>query len=93
MRKVVVMVMLAGALCADRAVASLPQLQPQIVKLASRLAMRVSVTFRRISTITQMRATSQTLAQAQPRLANYVNAIFRPVALSPFQFRLPPPIS
>ena len=47
-RHIILVTLVATALCADRVVSAMPSLQPQVVELAGRLATRLSKRFVRV---------------------------------------------
>ena len=93
MRKAVVVVMLAGALCADRAITAAPQLRPQVAELARTLAGRLTVGLRRVVPAARVevrrdaRAALVSTGVARPEAFDVA-----PVRFTPFYFRLPPPV-
>ena len=83
---------MAAALCADRALAVAPQVRPQSGSVASRVMNRLSQSLRRavpsVKVVEARRdgdAIHSTIIAPEPVLV-------QPPSLSPFQFRLPPPI-
>jgi hypothetical protein len=86
--------MLATTLCADRAIAAAPVLQPEVSQLAERLVSRLSVSFGRTAPaihlfVQRRRGVAKVSARPVPPAA-IAPAVHQP--LSPFQFRLPPPL-
>jgi hypothetical protein len=93
MRKVIVVVMLAGALCADRAASAAPQLRPQVVEIARGIAGKLTVGLRRVVPSVRLHEIRREGAARLDRAERDVaSASFAPLSLSPFQFRLPPPL-
>jgi hypothetical protein len=102
-RQVLVMTLMATALCADRVVTTAPELRESLAsasadplaRLASNLGSRFSGSFRRVSTpvvrLHQDRrdATATPVAAPQPIIATVATP--HVAEGSPFQFRLPPP--
>lgn len=91
-RHLLAVTLVAAALCADRAVAALPS-RPQGGQIAARLIQRLSDGFRRAVTtprIQQVRIGARVQASAIQGRQGDENAPAR-IAMSPFQFRLPPP--
>ena len=95
-RQVLVMTLVATALCADRVVTAAPELRAQLQPMAdpiARLATKLSVTFRRVVPAVQLHQSRREGTITQPLPEPIPTA---PLALhlrqgSPFQFRLPPP--
>jgi hypothetical protein len=94
MRKAVVVVMLTGAICADRAITAAPQVRPQVAQLARMLAGRLTVGLRRVVPVARVHVSRDARAALVSTLRpEPVTFDFAPVELSPFQFRLPPPVA
>jgi hypothetical protein len=100
-RQVLVLTLVATALCADRVVTAAPALRAQlsptadpIARLASHLGGKLSGAFRRVVPAVRLSYSSREATSAAPRPA-VPPALLRPVLHlvqgSPFQFRLPPP--
>jgi hypothetical protein len=99
-RQVLVMTLVATALCADRVVTAAPALRAHltpsadpIARLASHLGGKLSGTFRRVVPAVRLSYSSREIAPAaRPSVPP---ALLPPVLHlaqgSPFQFRLPPP--
>jgi hypothetical protein len=100
-RHVLVMTLVATALCADRVATAAPQLRAQlqqasadpIARLANHLATKLSGTFRRVASVARLNPSTRDRLAPQARPENDAVA---PVGLhlaqgNPFQFRLPPP--
>ena len=95
-RKVLLVAFVATALSADRMVsAAAPTMRPQVMDSARRLAGRLVVNLRRTVPQTFCRTEARN-AIASPvlpveRAAEPIH--IQPVQVSPFQFRLPPPLA
>ena len=95
-RHVLVMTLMATALCADRVVTAAPEIRAHLQPVAdpiARLATKLSVTFRRVVPsvwIQQFRREGATPATPIDPIATASPAIHHAES-SPFQFRLPPP--
>jgi hypothetical protein len=94
-RQVLVLTLLATALCVDRAAAAAPALRPPVGQIARQLADRLTTTFRR--TVAQVRfrpvlREGQALATADEPLTQVVASPLHQ-DFAPFQFRLPPPLA
>ena len=93
-RHVLAAVVVATALCADRATAAAPAMKPQVSSLARTVASKISASFRRVV---------PTVRFVEDRREGLCDAIAHPPAeagspiarhpsdASPFRFRLPPP--
>jgi len=92
-QKVLAVAFLATALCADRAITAAPAFQPQTTSgtLAGRLVSRLSVNLRRTIPAARVYQTRREGIAQQTAFVAPAPAIILPIALSPFQFRLPPP--
>jgi hypothetical protein len=100
-RQVLVMTLVATALCADRVATAAPappahEQQPMadpIARLASHLGSKLTCAFRRVVTETRLspvrRDGMATPSPVAPRMA--LPATIHVAESSPFQFRLPPP--
>jgi hypothetical protein len=91
-RRAVAMTLVATALCADRAVASPQALCPR-PQATGTLAGRISGSLRRC--VPAIRLVEVRRDQDRPSVTALPAApviIVEPVAYSPFQFRLPPPL-
>lgn len=97
-RHVLVMTLVATALCADRVATAAPEIRAQLQRSASdpisRLATRLCVTFRRVVPAVRLHQARREgpMAQSPVRQVVCVPAAVRRVEGSPFQFRLPPPL-
>lgn len=93
-RQVVAVTLVATALCADRVMASAPDLQSRPQTQSDRtLVGRLSVSFRRVVPavrLVEVRRDQEHTAMVLPVLLD--RPIVLPSRLSPFQFRLPPPV-
>jgi len=90
---VVAVTLVATALCADRAASAAPAIRPQVTQLAGRLVTRLSHSFRRTIPAVRLYAARRDGFRAAVTFARPVaSAPLVPQPLSPFQFRLPPPI-
>jgi hypothetical protein len=87
--------LLVTAVCADRAAAAAPALRPEVGQLAERLVNRLSASFSRVVPSVKMVAERQQdgVFAANRSLPASWSAPAHPQAVSPFQFRLPPPIA
>ena len=94
-QKVLAVAFLATALCADRAIIAAPNLRPETTTgtLAGRLVARLSVNLRRVIPYVRVYQSrrEETVREQAPALPPC--ASIAPLALSPFQFRLPPPLA
>ena len=98
-RQVLVMTLMATALCADRLAAAAPEVRAQvqpadpIARLATRLATRLSVSFRRVVPAMRLHQERHEVfaAPVSPGAAAAMEMIVHATRGSPFRFRLPPP--
>jgi hypothetical protein len=92
-RQIILITLVATALCADRAVYALPAVNHTVANVAGRVASKLANTFRRTAsnyrTVQFRTAGKSTVASNWPAIAPAHSAHF---AFSPFQFRLPPPM-
>jgi hypothetical protein len=93
-RHILAVVAVTTALCADQMLAAAPLPKPQVGEIAARVIERLAQPFRRtvpnaIRPIAQARAMPPLAAPA----ARPAGAPALHCELSPFQFRLPPPIA
>lgn len=83
------------ALCADQVVSAAPMVRPQVANMAARLVDRLSQTFRRTvpdaAGVTVGRVPTGSAVSYAPQRPPLKVAIH--LAVSPFQFRLPPPMA
>jgi hypothetical protein len=91
-----VMTLVATALCADRVATAAPELRAQLQPASdpiARLVTRLSVTFRRVVPAVRLhQARREDFAGTPPQESRSPELVlFHPSAGSPFQFRLPPP--
>ena len=94
-RRILMVAFVATALSADRAIASTPTIRPQMAQAARKLAGRLMVLFRRsLSAASRLSALRRSGRQSRPRVFRLADLTqyFAPATLSPFQFRLPPPV-
>ena len=96
-RQVLVMTLMATALCADRVATASPEVRGQLEPMAhpiARLATRLSVTFRRVVPAIRLhQVRHEEFVSAQPVCPIAVApVIVHATRGSPFQFRLPPPL-
>jgi hypothetical protein len=99
-RQVLAVVVVTTALCADRAAAAAPLAGPEAVQVtglnfAGRLVSRLSQTFRRVipnSAPLEARQPRPAAPAHPERLADQSLHV-QPPPISPFQFRLPPPVA
>ncbi len=93
-RHILAVVAVTTALCADQAVSASPAVRPQVGEMAARLVDRLSRPFRQ-TVANVLRAPAR---QDRPQVAvQRLQPTPAPVVavhcdLSPFQFRLPPPV-
>ena len=95
-RRILMVAMVATALSADRVLAASPQLRPQMGDAARRLAVRLLVVFRRSMGAARLEGVQRFIRAVRPqpiRLASLVQrTLCHPAELTPFQYRLPPPV-
>jgi len=94
-RRLLAAALVAAALCADRTVTAAPLLRPEAVQLAQRLVNRLSVGFRRVTPVTRFFADRQAGPDmaAVSRASSQLDVPHIRLPISPFQFRLPPPVA
>lgn len=86
-------VVMAAALCADRVAVAAPQIRPQMASVASRVMDRLSLSLRRVvPTITVVETRREGVA-VQSTVVAPEPVLVQQLPLSPFQFRLPPPLT
>jgi hypothetical protein len=94
-RHVLAAVVVATALCADRASAAAPQVRPQVSQLARTVANKLTSSFRRVvPTVRFVENRREGLCDAMllpPADAGSPTCVHASDA-SPFRFRLPPPV-
>ena len=95
-RQIVAITLVATALCADRAVASVAptaqRTEARVTSLAERFARKLSTNFRRV--VPAMRLCERSRGEAVASNSNRPAPMLAFIAqqpISPFQFRLPPP--
>ncbi|CAN5539226.1 hypothetical protein BH09PLA1_BH09PLA1_20240 [soil metagenome] len=95
-RQILAITLVATALCADRAVASVApselRTEARVTSLAGRFVSRLSSKFRRVVPAMRLceRVRGESTVPTAPR-ESLVRAFVPPQPTSPFQFRLPPP--
>jgi hypothetical protein len=93
-RHILAVALVATALCADRTVATAPQVRPQTAGAAGRLVSRLSVSFQRVVSgvkLYQPRAERFDDAAAPVVVRNAAETLGYRRAFSPIEFSLPPP--
>jgi hypothetical protein len=94
-RRVIAVLAVSMALCADSAASAAPAPKMPVAEMAARLAVRLSESFS-YATATESRIETRHAAPPQVMPAERVVRLAQPVPqaipLSPFQFRLPPPL-
>jgi len=93
-RHIIAVTLMATAICADRVAPAVPTEQPT-VHLAGRFMARLSANFRRVlpsARLYQPHRGQFRMLDSRPSGFIDQSAGLMPVCLSPFQFRLPPPI-
>jgi hypothetical protein len=91
-RYLLAVTLVATALCADRATATVADARPQIGQLAEKLVARLTRSFRRTVPTVSMFAERRTgLPANSVRSIQLCQAARRRFELSPHQFPLPPP--
>lgn len=93
-RHILAVVAVTTALCADQMAAAAPLPKPQVGEMAARVIERLAQPFRRtvpnaVRPIARNRTTSEAVAPAE--CPAEIPALH--CELSPFQFRLPPPLA
>jgi hypothetical protein len=94
-RHIIAVTLMATAICADRTVPAVAA-EPPAVHLAGRLIQRLSMNFRRVlpaANLYQPRRLTMRILAARPALFSDQALDLQNIRLSPFQFRLPPPIA
>ena len=92
-RQVLLALAVTTAVCADHVSAASPALRPQVAQLAGRIVNKLSNSFRRVVSVelpVHARHRSGMAGSPVAALADARDVVRRP--LSPFQFRLPPPV-
>ncbi len=93
-RQVLAVVAVTTALCADRVAHAAPAARLPVAEMAGRLVMRLARRLRRVvATVLPWQVRQRGVAQARRPVLAYAYAFVAPRPLSPFQFRLPPPIA
>ena len=92
-RKILAVMIVTAALCADRALAAGPTIRPAVGNIASSFVGRLQ---RNLSRTVSQAKLRQVRSVSEPPTAVVVVAPVSPlgvyVVASPFQFRLPPPV-
>ena len=94
-RYLLVATLLVSAVCADRAAAAAPALRPEAGQTAERFVTRLSASFSRVVSAVRIvveRWQGGVFAADQSLPISWVTPA-HPQQVSPFQFRLPPPIA
>jgi hypothetical protein len=94
-RHLIAVTLMATALCADRAIPAAPTQTPS-ANLATRLIERLTVSLRGVvpnARLYQPRRFGLRPADERPAAALTLDSDLKSVPLSPFQFRLPPPLA
>jgi hypothetical protein len=93
-RQVLLALTVTTALCADQVAASAPTLRPQVTELAGRIVTRLTRSFSESVTVEAPVHARQ--RGVQPSRAEHCAVVIpddaRHPPISPFQFRLPPPV-
>ena len=92
-KHVIAVMVVATALCADRAATAAPQARPEATpSLARKIASRITRSFRQtVASVSMFRARTGEKAQTFALLIRQAASGVR-FEFSPFQFRLPPPV-
>ncbi|MGB7161184.1 MAG: hypothetical protein WBD40_24200 [Tepidisphaeraceae bacterium] len=93
-RHVLAAVVVATALCADRATAAAPQARPQVGQIARNIASKLTVSFRRVvPTVRFVENRREGTCDTIPRPPAEAGSptVWHASSASPFRFRLPPP--
>ena len=93
-QKVLAVAFLATALCADRALTAAPALRQETASstFAGRLVARLTVSLRRVVPYVRVYQSRREERAGEQLIAPPPVLTLRHLALSPFQFRLPPPV-
>ena len=93
-RQVLLALTVTTALCADQVAVAAPTMRPQVAGLAGQIVNRLSRSFRQVVSVeVPVHARQRDVQPSRPELSVVAAADdlpHRPV--SPFQFRLPPPV-
>lgn len=94
-RHILAVVAVTTALCADQVALAAPVQRPQVTEMAARLIDRLSQTFRRTvpNAVRPIDRSRVSTAKPAARVAPVTIAVSLNCELSPFQFRLPPPLA
>jgi hypothetical protein len=93
-RHIIAVTLMATAICADRKATAVPA-EPPAAHLAGRIIARLSLNLRRVLpavNLYQPRFFHARAIAAKPVAFADQELSFSPIHLSPFQFRLPPPV-
>jgi hypothetical protein len=92
-RQVLAVVAVTTALCADRVSQAAPASRSPVAEMAGRLVMRLAQRLRRVvAAILPWQVRQRGMAQARRPVRVAVRLFVAPRPISPFEFRLPPPI-
>ena len=92
-RQVIAVTLVAAALCADRVAVAAPVLRPQAATAAAEsLVSRLTSSFRRVVRSVKVIETRREDASVKATPLAPESVIVAPRPVTPFQFRLPPPI-
>lgn len=93
-RHILMVTLVATALCADTVAQAAPELRPQVHQMATRIVRRLSISFRQVvpaAPMLQSHRDGASQSPMQPRMISQDRA-WPTQAFSPFEFRLPPPV-
>jgi hypothetical protein len=92
-KHILAVVAVMTALCADRAVSAAPVSRTPVAEMAARLVIRLSESFSRVAPSNVRPAVRLELTSREGQVPAIIPqpSIVHHIALSPFQFRLPPP--
>jgi hypothetical protein len=92
-QKLMAVVMVTAALCADQAIAAAPSTRPAVGQIASRFVGRLTRNLgRAVQTVTLHRDRSENERPSVLMLAEPAEVLAVHTLLSPLQLRLPPPL-
>jgi hypothetical protein len=94
-RHILAVTLVATALCADRMASAAPAIQEPVREIAGRLITRLSDSFQQVAPAARMYQPLRQNARPVIEPVVFTPIVRAPacVAVSPFQFRLPPPVS
>jgi hypothetical protein len=93
-RQVIAVTLVAAALCADRVAVAAPVLRPQHkATAAERLVTRLTTSFRRVIPAVKVIAVRCDGQAVEFAIIAPEDVSIRPQPISPFEFRLPPPVA